>query len=180
MWTKIKILIRTTIISIEKYLSDFFLSKKISSINDVNKKNNTIFLNLTENTYIYRIFYSDLKKIVDTEELSKEIIKLKKLINIKNSYIRINAEIMCQFESINTLKQCQTKTYGMFYNEYEKNMLNLINDLKLISEKYDVVFISEISFNITKYKNDFKLTSENFLHYKNNNAKKNKTSLSGS
>lgn len=122
----------------------------------------TRLLNIDETTYNYRILYSDSRKIIDIEELNTEVKNIKKLINLKNSYIRINAEMLCHFESINALNNIQTKTYGMFYDDYEINMLNILKDIELLSEKYDITFISEISFNITKYNKNYKLTLKEF------------------
>ena len=162
MWIKIKTAITTIYSDIKTHILDMFSFKKTVERNIPIKKYETRLLNIDETTYNYRILYSDSRKIIDIEELNTEVKNIKKLINLKNSYIRINAEMLCHFESINALNNIQTKTYGMFYDDYEINMLNILKDIELLSEKYDITFISEISFNITKYNKNYKLTLKEF------------------
>lgn len=162
MWIKIKTAITTIYSDIKTHILDMFSFKKTVERNIPIKKYETRLLNIDETTYNYRILYSDSRKIIDIEELNTEVKNIKKLINLKNSYIRINAEMLCHFESINALNNIQTKTYGMFYDDYEINMFNILKDIELLSEKYDITFISEISFNITKYNKNYKLTLKEF------------------
>ena len=144
MWTKLKTAIFTAFINIKAHILDMFSLKKTVEKNTVIKSYETKFLTINETTYTYRILYLESRKIIDIEELTREIEKLKDLIDFQNNYLRINAELLCHFESIDRLGQIQTKTYGMFSDDYKTNMISLLKDLKLLSEKDGITYISEI------------------------------------
>lgn len=123
-------------------------------------------IKLDDTTYIYKLIYTDTQKILDKQELEFEISNLKRIINFDNDFIRINCEMLCYFESINSLRHCQTKTYTIFIDDYAQKTNKMLTDLILISEKYDIMYISEISFIIKTYNKKIKLNEKDYLKIK--------------